>query len=37
MRKFFHIFVTFAAVIVLLAVLTGAAGAAPTLPAPQAK
>lgn len=30
MRKFFHIFVTFAAVIVLLAVLTGAAGAAPT-------
>ena len=34
MRKFFHISVTFAAVIVLLAVLTGAAGAAP---AAQAK
>jgi Clostripain family len=34
MRKFFHKFVTFAAVIVLLAVLTGAAGAAP---AAQAK
>jgi hypothetical protein len=38
MRKFFHISITFAAVIVLLAVLTGAADAAPpTLPAPQAK